>query len=232
MFDHDEAAPSPEKAAAALAIAAASADPDHEPPSTLPGADLTDSMRNFAIAWLKTGVKSEAYRIAYPECKSRNTQKTEGARLSRDPRVLRFVEAVRQQVLDLSAISVSQIEHQAARIAFADLRLAFDPVTGTMRDPHEWPTDFALAVQGYREQESDKGSMRSLKLPDKNQALRLLAELKGALADDGHGDHLKASFHFHMGGKRAANADQRAANAEPRVVGSGSAVPESAEVAR
>lgn len=214
MFDPHDAAPSPEVAAHHLVAAASQTqDPDREPPSTLPGADLTEAMRNFALAWLKTGVKSEAYRLAYPGTKSGKTAKTEGARLSRDPRILRYVEAIRQKVLDLSSISVSQIEHQVARIAFADMRKAFrDEGGAVLLDPDQWPDDIALAAQGYEEIPSKYGTHQKLKFPDKNQALRLLAELKGALGKSGDGDGAKADFHFYFGGdKRAANAGRKSA---------------------
>ncbi len=77
-------------------------------------------------------------------------------------------------------------------------------------------------------QEGEKGVSYSVKTPDKNQALRLLAEMKGGLKK-GPDDEGAVSFHFHVpgmarGGKRSARAAaDAAADAEPVLVGSGSA---------
>jgi phage terminase small subunit len=214
--------------AAQLVEADAAAQPSAESLEALPGSDLTEAQRNFGLALLVSGNRSAAYRQAYPRCQSDNTAKTEGARLARDPRVQRFMAAVSAKVIDLAAVSVGQIKEQAARIAFADVAQAFREGSTDMLPPSEWPLNLRLAAQGVKIRDTEHGQDLQVKMPDKNQALRLLAELGGHLTKE-KGDNGAVSFHFHVpgmgkGGKRPANARQMP-DAEERLVGSGSAEP-------
>lgn len=215
-------------------------DPEAQPAGGLPATTLAPDLasmsaahKRFAEEWLKIagekGAVTSAYMRAYPRTKSRRTASVEGGRLARDPRVVGYIALLREKMLDQSVTSLVQCEQALARIAFCDLRKVFVPGKGGgLRDPSEWPDEIALALSGYSEHPTKYGDSKSVKLPDRNQALRTLVEMKGGLrpVSDPNEKAPRATFIFNMGpqpgaGKRAAIADQQP---QERVIGQGSLV--------
>lgn len=210
MFDDDE----PEQGDSARPS------PASPPPDT---DTLSTAMLAFAAKYLELGANShartDAYLHAYPKCKGRKQANSEAAKLLRDPRIIEHLRTLRAQLAEKTVISLSEIEAGLARIARMDVRHAFRPGSHEIIPPSEWPDELALAVAGYSCKPGQWGDSHSIKLPDRIQALRTLAEMKGALRkvpeDDPSKRAPRATFVLDFGkafgkrgGKQAALADR------------------------
>jgi len=178
------------------------ADTSQSAPNALPavvGARLTEKQREFAVNLVKGLSESDAYQAAFPDCRSPREAKNRGRKLARVPKVAEFCAAIRDKTLDLSDISVRQLNREIARIGFSDLRKLFDS-NGEILPPEQWPDDVAAAVSSYKEEVSPNGQRlkREVKMWDKPGALRLIADLKG-LTNAKPDATQRATFTFNFG---------------------------------
>lgn len=159
------------------------------------GSDLSEPERAYCELIVKGLDESSAYDQAFPaRHKGRNRSRDRG-RLAKNPRITQFCDALRLQAFDLAAVSIADLYRGLGRIAFCDLRRAFD-ATGNVLPPHQWPDDIAFALQGFSESDGPKGYSRKVVLPDRNQALKTLMEARGALKNAKQGAPA-AHFHYH-----------------------------------
>lgn len=183
-----------------------------------PGADLTEKQRIFAVQLFKLRDKTSAYMIAYPATKKRKNAGNEGRKLARHPGVAKYVETLANRITDLSAVTVSDIEHELGRVAFADIRQLCD-ARGEVLPPHLWPDDAALAVSSYSEHRAPNGTVtRKVRLNDRMVGLRTLAEVKG-MTNPKPDTTQRAHFVIHLGGGQpAGGARGRAKTVKGRVL--------------
>jgi len=100
--------------------------------------------------------------------------------LARLPKIRDYCAAIREQRLDFSNVSDTQLKKEIARVGFSDLRKLFDS-NGEILPPEQWPDDVAAAISSYKEEVSPNGQRlkREVKLWDKPGALKLMADMKG-----------------------------------------------------
>ena len=159
---------------------------------------ITPAMQAFAEHWAHSRNQIKAYQHAYPGS-SVNAAKTHGRRLFADGRVQAEIRRVLERWTDLSSVKLERIEHQLARVAFADPRLLYD-ATGNLLPPHQWDADTAAAVASYSETPTRYGLVRKVRMHDLHAAARTLAEMKGAFEKNKVPPGAAAIFNINLGG--------------------------------
>lgn len=155
--------------------------------------DLTPKQEAFIRFYLETGVAAEAYRKAYnAKAMSDNAIYVEASKLLDNPKIAVKVEQLTTRKLKRSQILVERIEQEYARLAFVDLRKAYDD-EGNLKPIKELDDDTAAAVAGIDvESRTLKVSgtdtavvtrTKKLKLYDKKGALDSLAKIMGMATD-------------------------------------------------
>jgi hypothetical protein len=141
----------------------------------------------FAQAYAVHGNALAAYKVAYPEASPRTAQ-SHAYEIAAHPDVQRRVvelQAARRahllaQMEDLEAVVANLCEGKATKL--------IDPDTGKFLPLHELPLDVQAAIKGLKvkvttTRNGDTVREYTVDFPDPVQALRLLAQLRGALIE-------------------------------------------------
>lgn len=88
-----------------------------------------------------------------------------------------YLNQLQRQRDHRTTVTAAKILDEMARIAFADIRKAFDD-KGNLKPPSAWDEDFAAAVSNYSD-----GKVTNIKLHDKLSALEALAKRTRAFPD-------------------------------------------------
>jgi phage terminase small subunit len=155
---------------------------------------ITPAMQAFAEHWAYSRNQIKAYRHAYPGS-SVSAAKANARRLFADDRVHAEIRRVLERWTDLSSVKLERIEHQLARVAFADPRLLYD-ASGNLLPPHQWDADTAAAVASYSETPTKYGTVRKVRMHDLHAAARTLAEMKGAFEKNKAPPGCRRAFKF------------------------------------
>jgi len=146
-----------------------------------------DAHEVFAQAYATHQNAVAAYRAAYPEAKPRSV-KANAHRLLDYPDVQRRIAelqtARRKQLLEETA----DLEAMVANLALGKASRLVDPETGAAIPLHELPTEVQAAIKGVKlrvttTRDGDVQREYDVTFPDPIQALRLLAQLRGALVE-------------------------------------------------
>lgn len=162
----------------------------------------TPAEQAFAEHWAYNRNQIKAYQHAFPGT-SFFAAKVNASRLFRTPRVQSEIRRIIERWTDHSTIRINQLEHQASRLAYSDLRALYDE-HGDIRPPHEWDADAAAAVHTLKTETTydKKGNAtvkRTVRMHDKLPALRTLLEIRGAFDKKKAPPGIQASFTFNMG---------------------------------
>jgi hypothetical protein len=161
---------------------------------------ITAAQQAFAEHYAAHRNQIKAYCHAYPHATVNHARK-DASRLFADPRIQREISRILDRWTDLSAASLQRIEHQLARVAFADPRLLYD-AAGNLLPPHQWDADTAACVASYSETPTKEGIVRKVRLRDSHAAARTLAEMKGAFEKNKAPPGIQAMFNINIGGKQ------------------------------
>jgi hypothetical protein len=161
---------------------------------------LTPAMQAFAEHWAYNRNQIKAHQHAYPSA-SLKSSRAEARRLFADPRIQAEIRRIIDRWTDLSSVKLERIEHQLARVAFADPRLLYD-AAGNLLPPHQWDADTAACVASYSETPTKEGIVRKVRLRDSHAAARTLAEMKGAFEKNKAPPGIQAMFNINIGGKQ------------------------------
>ncbi len=177
---------------------------DCTPATVPPGSLLTELQRQFCIARFKGATETDAYIVACPTVKNRKEARNRGRKLARLPKVQEFMRALRDQTLDYSDVSTTQVQGEITRVAFSDIRQLFD-AAGEILPVEKWPAAVAAAVSSYEEEVSANGLRlkRKIKMWDKPGALKLLADIKG-MTNAKPDATQRATFTFNFGSAKGA----------------------------
>ena len=152
--------------------------------------DLTIKQEHFAQKYVELGNASEAYRQAY-DADDMNPEAihVEACRLSASPNVALRIERLEEQRLKRHAVTADRAIVEMAKIAFADIRKAFDE-NGNLKPIGELDDDTASAIAGLEVQtERTRGEdetithTHKLKLNDKRAALDSLFKHLGLFTE-------------------------------------------------
>lgn len=110
------------------------------------------------------------------------------SRLLGNVRVQQAISAAQQERARRTDITADRVIQELALIAFSDLGDVFENDAGTlkMRKLSELPGGVRRAIESIREQPTDKGLTRSVKMHSKVAALKMLADHLGMEAPKRH----------------------------------------------
>lgn len=157
---------------------------------------LTPKQEAFCLKYMETGNASEAYRLAYDSEKMKPATINRTAfELLENPKISARLEELKAARLKRHEITVDRVLAEYAKLAFLDIRKAFDE-SGTLKPIHELDDETAAAIAGLDIVEN-AGNMeisgegvrhiptvtKKIKLSDKKGALDSLARHLGMFVD-------------------------------------------------
>jgi phage terminase small subunit len=170
---------------------------------------LTDKQELFCREYVKDPTGSAAYRRAYPAVKSDQAAKVNASRLLTHANVRARIDQLRKECEKRTEVDTDRIIKEYARLAFLDIRKAFD-ADGNLKPIHDLDDDTAAAIAGLEVEEIREwagdpeesledqphggalkrgrgkqtvGRLKKVKLSDKKGALDSLARIKGLFTD-------------------------------------------------
>lgn len=167
----------------------------------------------FALAFIRTNNKTKAALAAgYSEATARQS----GCRLSKEPLVAARIAELRSAQFTAMQMENNEILGRIAAQARSNIRSVFDD-EGKLRPIHEMTEDEAFAIQEIRETVTPgtKGQpdtvVRTVKMRDPTQALRMLAQHKKLIGNDGDEalSNIAAAFADRMAAARARRREQQ-----------------------
>jgi phage terminase small subunit len=156
------------------------------------GMGLTIKQERFAQKYIELGNASEAYRQSYDaENMAPETVHNEAHILLKNPEVSARVERLEELRLKRHAVTADRVIVEMAKIAFSDIRKAFDD-EGNFKPIHELDDETAAAVagievdelfEGFGKDREQVGNTRKIKIADKKAALDSLFKHLGLFTD-------------------------------------------------
>jgi len=169
--------------------------------------ELTPKQETAAQEYVACGDKSEAYRRAYDTSGMKPATINRAAfELFDNPKVAARVKSLQERHLKRHDTSVDRILNEYARLAFLDIRKAFDD-DGNLKAIHDLDDDTAAAIAGLevevrrvagetdeemegqphggalKRQHGTTARLHKIKLTDKKGALDSLARIRGLFVD-------------------------------------------------
>jgi phage terminase small subunit len=171
--------------------------------------ELTPKQEAFCQKYIELGNASEAYRVAYDAARMKaDTVHVKACELLKNGKVAVRVEELQAALRRRHEVTVDRVMREYARLAFLDIRKAFD-AEGNLKPVHELDDDTAAAIAGLEVEElrvpgvADQtqepqghggslqrsragtfaGRLKKVKLADKKGALDSLAKHLGMFTD-------------------------------------------------
>ena len=154
---------------------------------------LTVKQERFAQKYIELGNGTEAYRQAY-DAENMSTQRAisvEACRLLDNPKVALRIQQLEDLQLKRHAVTADRAIVEMAKIAFSDIRKAFDE-KGNFKPIHELDDDTAAALagieidelfEGFGRDREQVGNTRKIRIADKKAALDSLFKHLGLFTD-------------------------------------------------
>lgn len=141
---------------------------------------LNDKQRAFCAEYIidLNGTQA-AIRAGY----SAKTARSIAQELLVKAEVVAKIQALMDERANRTQVTADRVILEASRIGFSDLRKAFDPVSGEMLPPNQWPDELAAAIASVEVEELMSGTgpdrvqigwTKKIKTWDKPKALDLL----------------------------------------------------------
>lgn len=154
--------------------------------------NLTVKQEKFAQRYVETGNASEAYRLSYDATSmSDEAISVEASRLQNNPKVSLRVDELQELARKRHEVTVDRVIAEYAKIAFLDIRKAFDD-NGNLKPIHEIDDDTAAAIAGIESEavfegngrdRERVGTLKKIRLVDKKGALDSIARHLGMFVD-------------------------------------------------
>ena len=106
----------------------------------------------FADKWLKIRNITQAYRFAYPNCKTDQAAGTNGYKLLNNAKIKAYIEKKLNKISEKAGLTVQRVLEEEARISLSTLKDIFDG-EGTQLAPHQLPDDVARAIKSVKVKE-------------------------------------------------------------------------------
>ncbi|MGYP003371649609 len=148
---------------------------------------MTPAQKRFCDEYLIDLNATRAYKIAYPNCKKDETANANSSRLLRNDKVKEYIEIKQKELEEKSGVTQQRIIEELAKIAFADIRKAYDN-NGNLKSIQDLDDDTAGAIIGvesfeeYEGRGDDReyvGDTKKVKMADKIRAAELLGKHLG-----------------------------------------------------
>jgi len=150
--------------------------------------DLTPKQQKFVEQYLiDLNATQAAIRAGYSESGAR----TEGSRLLANADIQDAIRVAREKLAAKAGISQERVLKEYERLAFLDIRKAFDE-NGNLKSVHDLDDDTAAAIAGLEvedlyegrgEAREHVGKLHKIKLADKKAALDSIARHLGMFTD-------------------------------------------------
>lgn len=150
--------------------------------------ELTPKQQRFVEEYLiDLNATQAAIRAGY----SPETAYSIGSENLKKPEIATAIEAARKNLSETSGITLERVQKEYARLAFLDIRKAFDE-EGRLKPIHELDDDTAAAIAGietealFEGRGDDRemiGRLHKLRLSDKKAALDSICKLFGWVVD-------------------------------------------------
>jgi phage terminase small subunit len=147
--------------------------------------DLTIKQEMFSQRYVELGNASEAYRQAYDaERMSPEAIHVEASRMLDNPNVALRIERLLELRLKRHAVTADRAIVEMAKIAFNDIRKAFDE-NGNLKPIAQFDDDTVASIAGIEVDElaGGLGKTRKIKMADKKAALDSLFKHLGLFTD-------------------------------------------------
>lgn len=148
---------------------------------------MTPAQKRFCDEYLIDLNATRAYKIAYPSCKKDETANANSSRLLRNDKVKEYIEIKQKELEEKSGVTQQRIIDELAKIAFADIRKAYDG-NGNLKSIQDIDDETAGAIVGiesfeeYEGRGEDReyiGDTKKIKMADKIRAAELLGKHLG-----------------------------------------------------
>ena len=148
---------------------------------------MTPAQKRFADEYLIDLNATRAYKAAYPSCKKDETASAAGSRMLGNVKVKEYIDIKQKALEEKSGVTQQRIIEELAKIAFADIRKAYDK-NGNLRPIQDLDDDTAGAIIGlesfeeYEGRGDDReyiGDTKKVKMADKIRAAELLGKHLG-----------------------------------------------------
>ena len=146
---------------------------------------LTPNQEKFAAGIASGLSQAEAYRRAFPRSQAWKDEAvwSRASALAAVDKVRQRAQELQQKAADANEVTVERIVAELAKIAFGDARrvMSWGPDGVVLRDSGDLEDDEAAIVSEVTERTSATGGSLKVKTHDKLGALRLLADIRGAV---------------------------------------------------
>lgn len=146
---------------------------------------LTSKQEQFAAGVAQGLSQSEAYRRAFPRSSKWKDETVwqHASRLAGDGNVSARVRELQERAASANQVTVDRVVAELAKIAFGDARrvMSWGPKGVSLVSSKELPDDDAAIVSEVSETVTQSGGSLRLKTHDKLGALKLLADITGAV---------------------------------------------------
>lgn len=148
---------------------------------------MTPAQKRFADEYLIDLNATKAYKAAYPSCKKDETARVNGSKLLTNTNIQDYISKKQKELEKKSGVTQQRIIEELAKIAFADIRKAYDK-NGNLRPIQDLDDDTAGAIIGvesfeeYEGRGDDReyiGDTKKVKMADKIRAAELLGKHLG-----------------------------------------------------
>jgi len=156
--------------------------------STRPDLDALSAQDiRFCQHYAEHGNAAEAYRQAKYHNSTSSPQAVWFAAWAklRNPNVRRYVRDIRQQVADMTSITVPMLAQSFKRQALADRTAIFDR-RGKVKPPHKWPAELRSIIAGVEVIPGGKGrpDRYKIRFETSTEARKVLAQWRGMIGKD------------------------------------------------
>lgn len=152
---------------------------------------MTDAQKRFCDEYLISLNATQAYKIAYPNCKKDETASAASSRLLSNVKVQEYITKEQEDRKKKVEITQQMVLEELAKIGFSDIRNLYNEY-GALKNIKDIDNDTAKAISGIETfQEFDGrgddreyiGDTKKVKMLDKTKALELLGRHLGMFKD-------------------------------------------------
>lgn len=152
---------------------------------------MTDAQKRFCDEYLTDLNATRAYKVAYKNCKSDLTARTNGSKLLTNTNIQTYISEKQKEIEKRTEVTQDRVIKELANIAFLDIRKLYNE-SGGLKNIQDIDEETVRAISsletleeydGYGENREQIGNTKKVKLLDKTKALELLGKHLGMFSD-------------------------------------------------
>lgn len=148
---------------------------------------MTDTQKRFCDEYLIDLNATRAYKVAYKNCKSDLTARTNGSKLLTNTNIQKYISEKQKEIEKRTEVTQDMVIKELAKIAFLDIRKLYTE-NGQLKNIADIDNETAGAISsletleeydGVGDNREKIGDTQKVKLLDKTKALELLGRHLG-----------------------------------------------------